>query len=86
MHTLKPGGEEGAQAKRTTAATGQHGSQEGVVGKHPVNQRGPLPVLPHHKSGNQFLGNKKYNNHKEVLSYIVNDNIVFCTLVALYLQ
>lgn len=57
LHALQPGGEEGTQAKCTAVAVGQHVSQDGVVGKHPVNQRGALPVLPHHKSGNQFLGN-----------------------------
>lgn len=59
MHTLQPGGEEGAQAERTTAAIGQQGSQEWVVGKHPVDLRGLVPVLPQDKSGNQFLGKMK---------------------------
>lgn len=58
MYTLQPGGEEGVQADCTTAAIGQQGSQEWVVGKHPVDQRGPVPVLPQDKSGNQFLRNK----------------------------
>lgn len=58
MHTFQPDGEEGAVADRTTAAIGQEGGQDRVMGKHPVDQRGPVPVLPQHKSGNQFLGNK----------------------------
>lgn len=58
MHTLQPGGEEGTQAERTTAATGQQGGQEWVVVKHPVDQRRPVPVLLQDKSGNQFLADK----------------------------
>lgn len=39
MHTFQPDGEEGAVADRTTAAIGQEGGQDRVMGKHPVDQR-----------------------------------------------
>lgn len=81
MNTLQPGGEDGIQAERTIAATGQQSMQDWVVGEHPVDQREPVPVLPQDNSGSQFLGNKgetrillsKYthtislNKHKDIL-------------------
>lgn len=58
MHTLQPGGEEGALADCTAAAPGQQVSQCRVVGQRPVDQREPVSVLPQHKSGNQLLRSK----------------------------
>lgn len=55
MHTLQPGGEERAHADCTTTPIDQQGRQAWVVWKHPVDQRGPVSVLPQNKSGNQFL-------------------------------
>lgn len=95
MHTLQPGGEEGPQAECTTAAVGQQGSQQWVMGEHLVDQRRPVPVFPQDKSSNQFLGNKDEttimsNNNGIVRACIVDDKCancysVCCTSVTLYL-
>lgn len=71
MHTLQPGGEDGAHAERTAAAIGQQGSQTWVVGKHPVDQRGSVPVLPQDKSGNQFLGN---TDETRIMRHLLNED------------
>lgn len=46
VHTLQPGGEEGAPAESAAAAGSQQGRQPGVGGEHLMDERGPVPALP----------------------------------------